>query len=218
MSGGLLSRLVALASPRSDDYFALFNELSACTVRGAKVLARMSSVRDVEEFQTLFDEIKRTEGEADRVTRSIFLTMHQTFITPFDRWEIKDLAVALDDMIDYMEDIPQRAVLYGPGQFTPEMAALGQIALRATEKVQEAVALLVDMKNAQRILRICQEIGEIESDADRVMRAGMTRLFAEVPDARALIRAKELYELFEEAVDRCEDAADVIHGVVLERI
>ena len=218
MSGGWLSRLIALVSPNSDDYFALFNELAACTVRGAKVLAKMSSVRDPAAFQLLFDEIKKTEGEADGVTRTIFLSLHRTFVTPFDRWEIKDLAMALDDMIDYMEDIPQRAALYGPGDFTPEMAALGQIALRATEKVQEAVALLSDMKNAQRILQICQEIGEIESDADRVMRAGMTRLFAEVSDARALIRAKELYELFEEAVDRCEDAADVIHGVVLERI
>jgi hypothetical protein len=213
-----LSRLISFASPRSDDYFTLFNELTACTVRGAKVLARMSSVHDPAAFEQLFDEIKKTEGEADGVTRSIFLSLHQTFITPFDRWEIKDLAMALDDMIDYMEDIPQRAELYGPGEFTPEMAALGQIALRATEKVQEAVALLSDMQNAQRILKICQEIGEIESDGDRVMRAGMTRLFAEVSDARALIRAKELYELFEEAVDRCEDAADVIHGVVLERI
>ena len=218
MTGGLLSRMIALMSPRSDNYFALFNELTACTVRGAKVLARMSSEHDPAAFDLLFDEMKKTEGEADGVTRSIFLSLHKTFITPFDRWEIKDLAMALDDMIDYMEDIPQRAELYGPGEFTPEMAALGQIALRATEKVQEAVELLSDMKNAQRILQICQEIGEIESDADRVMRAGMTRLFAETTEARALIRAKELYELYEEAVDRCEDAADVIHGVVLERI
>ena len=121
-------------------------------------------------------------------------------------------------MIDCMEDIPQRAKLYGPGGFTPEMAALGQIALRATEKVQDAVTLLADMKNAERILEICQEIGSIESEADHVMRAGMERLFSESTDARNLIRHKELYELFEEAVDRSEDAADVIHGVVLERI
>jgi predicted phosphate transport protein (TIGR00153 family) len=218
MSGGLLSRLIASASPRSDDYFALFNELTACTVRGAKILAKMSSVHDPAAFDQLFVEMTKTEGEADQVTRNIFLSLHKTFITPFDRWEIKDLAKALDDMIDYMEDIPQRAKLYGPGEFTSEMAALGQIALRATEKVQEAVALLSDMRNAERIIKICQEIGEIESEADHVMRAGMTRLFAEVSDARALIRAKEIYELFEEAVDRCEDAADVIHGVVLERI
>ena len=167
----------------------------------------------------MFNQITKTEGEADEVTKKIFLSLHKTFITPFDRWEIKDLAMALDDMIDYMEDIPQRARLYGPGTFTPEMAALGQITLRATEKVQEAVLLLSDMNNAQRILKACHEITEIESDADRVMRAGMERLFAEeVIDARSLIRSKELYELFEEAVDRCEDAADVIHGIVLERI
>jgi predicted phosphate transport protein (TIGR00153 family) len=218
MAGGLLSRFLARVTPRSDNYFNLFNELAALTVRGAKVLATMSSVRDQENFNRLFDEIKKTEGEADTVTRTILLSLHKTFITPFDRWEIKDLAMALDDMIDCMEDIPQRMVIYGPGTFTPEMAALGQITLRGTERIAEAVKLLSDMNNAPRIIAICQEIGDIESDADHVMRAGMTRLFSEVSDARALIRAKELYELFEEAVDRCQDAADVIHGVVLERI
>jgi predicted phosphate transport protein (TIGR00153 family) len=218
MAGSLLSRFLARVTPRSDNYFNLFNELAALTVRGAKVLATMSSVRDQENFNRLFDEIKKTEGEADTVTRTILLSLHKTFITPFDRWEIKDLAMALDDMIDCMEDIPQRMVLYGPGTFTPEMAALGQITLRGTERIAEAVKLLSDMNNAPRIIAICQEIGDIESDADHVMRAGMTRLFSEVSDARALIRAKELYELFEEAVDRCQDAADVIHGVVLERI
>jgi predicted phosphate transport protein (TIGR00153 family) len=218
MASVFFSKLLSKVTPRSDNYFALFNELTALTVQGAKILATMSSVQDPAAFNQLFVEMTKTEGQADEVTKNIFLSLHKTFITPFDRWEIKDLAMALDDMIDYMEDIPQRAALYGPGDFTPEMAALGQIALRATEKVQEAVGLLSDMKNAQRILQICQEIGVIESDADRVMRAGMTRLFAETTDARALIRAKELYELFEEAVDRCEDAADVIHGVVLERI
>jgi hypothetical protein len=213
-----LGRVLAAMSPRSDDYFVLFNQLTAFTVRGAKLLANLTVVQDPVAFEQLCSDIQRTEGEADEVTRNIFLTLHKSFITPFDRWEIKDLAKALDDMIDCIEDIPQRAKLYGPGGFTPEMAALGQIAVRATEKVQEAVGLLSDMANAERILRICQEIGEIESEADHVMRAGMVRLFAENTDARKLIRDKELYELFEEAVDRSEDAADVIHGVVLERI
>ncbi len=213
-----IGRLIAAMSPRSDNYFRLFDELTACTVRGAKLLAKMTSVRDPVAFEQLFVDIQRAEGDADKVTSSIFITLHKSFITPFDRWEIKELAKALDDMIDCIEDIPQRAKLYGAGSFTPEMAALGQITLRAAEKVQEAVALLSDMKNAERILKICQEIGGIESEADSVMRAGMERLFAESTEARKLIRDKELYELFEEAVDRSEDVADVIHGVVLERI
>jgi len=205
-------------SPRSDDYFVLFNELTACTVHGAKLLATMTSEQDRVAFEQIFAEIRKTESKADEVTKTIFMTLHKSFITPFDRSEIKDLAKSLDDMIDCIEDIPQRAKLYGPGNYTPEMAALGQIVLRAAEKVQEAVALLSDMKNAQHILKICQEIGDIESEADRVMRAGMERLFAETTDARKLIRDKEFYELFEDAVDRSEDAADVIHGIVLERI
>jgi len=218
MPNVFFSKLLSSISPRNDNYFVLFNKLTDCIVRGAKILATMSSVQDQTAFNQLFVDMSKTEKEADEITKTIFLSLHKTFITPFDRWEIKDLAKALDDMIDYMEDIPQRARLYGPGSFTPEMAALGQIALRATEKVQEAVSLLSDMKNAERIITICQEIGVIESEADRVMRAGMERLFAEVSDARSLIRAKEIYELFEEAVDRSEDAAHVIHGVVLERI
>jgi predicted phosphate transport protein (TIGR00153 family) len=218
MASVLFSKLLSSVLPRSDNYFTLFNELAAFTVQGAKILATMSSVQDPATFNQLFVEMTKTEGAADEVTKTIFLSLHKTFITPFDRWEIKDLAKALDDMIDCMEDIPQRARLYGPGSFTPEMAALGQIALRATEKVQQAVSLLSDMRNAERILNICQEIGVIESEADRVMRAGMERLFADVSDARSLIRSKEIYELFEEAVDRCEDAANVLHGVVLERI
>lgn len=218
MANRTFSRLIALVTPSSGNYFLLFNDLATCSVRGAKVLAQMSAINDPAAFERHFLEIRKIESEADEITKTILLSLHKTFITPFDRSEIKDLAMALDDMIDYMEDIPQRATLYGAGEFTPEMSTLGQIAVRAAEKVHEAVTMLSDMKNAERILKICQEIGEIEAEADRVMRAGMTRLFAEVSDARALIRAKELYELFEEAVDHCEDAADVIHGVVLERI
>jgi uncharacterized protein len=146
------------------------------------------------------------------------LNRNKTYITPFDRREIRELAMALDDIIDYMEAIPQSAKIYGSSNFTPEMVALGQILLRASEKVRDAVVMLKDMKNAEQILRTCEEISSIEGEADHVMRAGMKRLFAEESDARTLIRSKELYDLFEEAVDSCEDVADVIHGVVLERI
>lgn len=218
MADGFFSRLIASASPRSDNYFNLFNELGDCAVRAAKVLATMTSVNDPAAFQGHFEEIKRIENQADDFTRTILQSLHKTFITPFDRREIRELAMALDDIIDYMEDIPQRAKIYGHTNFTPEMAALGQVVLRATEKVQEAVSLLSDMKNAERILRMCRDINEIENEADHIMRAGMERLFAEVDDARTLIRYKELYDLFEATVDGCEDVGDVIHGVVLERI
>ena len=218
MASGIFSRLMSVITPRSDNYFELFNNLAESAVTGSKVLAMMTAVNEADKFEEHFAEIRRIESQADEYTKEILISLHKTYITPFDRREIRELAMALDDIIDYMEAIPQSAKIYGHSNFTPEMVALGQILLRASEKVRDAVVMLSDMKNAERILRTCEEISRIEGEADHVMRAGMRRLFAEESDARTLIRSKELYDLFEEAVDSCEDVADVIHGVVLERI
>jgi uncharacterized protein len=219
MASGFFTRLMGKITPKSDNYFILFNNLADCAVRGSKVLAMMSAVRgDEDKFEEHFAEIRKIESEADEYTKEILLSLHKTFITPFDRREIRELAMALDDIIDYMEDIPQSAKIYGHSSFTPEMVALAQILLRAAEKVQVAVNMLSDMKNAEPIMRTCEEINKIEGEGDHVMRAGMKRLFAEESDARTIIRSKELYDLFEESIDSCQDVSDVIHGVVLERI
>lgn len=218
MSGSIFSRLMSAITPHSDNYFVLFNKLADCAVRGSKVLAMMTAVSDMEKFEQYFAEIRTIESEADEYTKEILLSLHKTFITPFDRREIRELAMALDDIIDYMEDIPQSAKIYGHSSFTPEMVALAQILLRASEKVRDTVHMLSDMKNSERIMRTCEEINSIEGEGDHVMRAGMQRLFAEESDARTLIRSSQLYDLFEEAIDSCQDVSDVIHGVVLERI
>ena len=218
MASGIFSRIMSAITPHSDNYFILFNKLADCAVRCSKVLAMMTTVNDAEKFEQYFAEIRAIESEADEYTKEILLSLHKTFITPFDRREIRELAMALDDIIDYMEDIPQSAKIYGHSSFTPEMVALAQILLRASEKVRETVHMLSDMKNAERIMRTCEEINSIEGEGDHVMRAGMQRLFAEESDARTLIRSSQLYDLFEEAIDSCQDVSDVIHGVVLERI
>lgn len=218
MANATFGRLMAAITPRNDNYFVLFNNLADCAVRCSKVLAMMTAVSNADKFDEHFAQIRKIESEADEYTKEILLSLHKTFITPFDRREIRELAMALDDIIDYMEDIPQSAKIYGRSSFTPEMVALAQILLRASEKVRETVHMLSDMKNAERILHNCEEISLIEGEGDHVMRAGMQRLFAEESDARTLIRSKELYDLFEEAIDSCQDVSDVIHGVVLERI
>jgi predicted phosphate transport protein (TIGR00153 family) len=218
MSGAFFSRIIAAVTPKEEKYFRWFEDLAAVVLQGASQLAAMSA-EPTTEFEARYKAIRELEGKADQITREILLSLHRTFITPLDRTEIKDLAAALDDVIDYIEDVPMRSAIYGgSGAFTAEMASLGQIVYRAAEKLHEAVGLISDMGNADRIMKICAEVSEIEDDADRVMRNGMARLFQEESDARALLRTKELYELYEEAVDRCQDAAEVIHGIVLERI
>lgn len=218
MANNLFSRLISAITPKSENYFVLFNKLADCAVEGSKVLAQMSAVVEPEKFEEHFAELRKIESQADEYTKEILLSLHKTYITPFDRREIRELAMALDDIIDYMEGIPQSAKIYGHTSFTPEMVALAQILLRASEKVRDAVQMLSDMKNASKILKTCEEISLIEGEGDHVMRSGMRRLFQEVSDARTLIRSRELYDLFEEAIDSCQDVGDVIHGVVLERI
>jgi uncharacterized protein len=218
MSGSVFSRVMSAITPRSDKYFDLFNKLADCAVRCSKELAMMAAVSDDDKFEAHFTEIRKIESEADEYTKEILLSLHKTYITPFDRREIRELAMAMDDIIDFMEDIPQSAKIYGRSSFTPEMVALAQILLRASEKVRDTVQMLSDMKNAERILRTCDEINMIEGEGDHVNRSGMQRLFAQESDARTIMRSKVLYDLFEEAIDSCQDVSDVIHGVVLERI
>ena len=113
MANATFGRLMAAITPRNDNYFVLFNNLADCAVKGSKVLALMTTVRDAERFDLHFSELRRIESEADEYTKEILLSLHKTFITPFDRREIRELAMALDDIIDYMEDIPQSAKIYG---------------------------------------------------------------------------------------------------------
>ena len=99
------SQLMSAITPHSDNYFILFNKLADCAVRCSKVLAMMTSVSDAGKFEQYFGEIRTIESEADEYTKEILLNLHKTFITPFDRREIRELAMALDDIIDYMEQI-----------------------------------------------------------------------------------------------------------------
>jgi uncharacterized protein Yka (UPF0111/DUF47 family) len=99
---------------------------------------------------------------------------------------------------------------------TPEAKRLAELSLACCEKVQQAVALLHNMDNSKKIVAICEEIDRLESDADHVMRAAMSKLFRDEPDVRNLIKLKAIYEILETVTDRCEDVANIIEGIIVE--
>ena len=99
---------------------------------------------------------------------------------------------------------------------TPEAKRLAELVLACTEKVKEAVSLLHNMDNSRQIVAICEEIDRLESDADHVMRAAMSKLFRDEPDVRNLIKMKAIYEILETVTDRCEDVANIIEGIIVE--
>lgn len=200
--------------PTEGKFFDLFNQHAELAVKCAKeMVALMTNFDDLE---IRVHAIEALEKEADKVTHNAIELLHKTFITPLDRDDIHQLITRMDDILDLLEDAAQTISLYDIKAITPEAKRLAELCLSCAEKVQAAVGLLSNMDNSRQILSICQEIDRLESDADHVMRAAMSKLFRDEPDVRTLIKLKAIYEILETVTDRCEDVANIIEGIIVE--
>ncbi len=200
--------------PREGRFFDYFNEHAGHAVLAAAELKAL--LADLSDLEVRRRNIERHEKQADQITHQTMQLLHQTFITPLDRDEIHQLITTMDDVLDLMEDIAQCLFLYDVRAVTPEAQRLAEICVACTEKVRDAVARLESMDNTDAILRLCAEIDRLEADADYVMRSAMAKLFREEPDAKEIIKQKEIYQLLESVTDKCEDIANLIEGIVLE--
>lgn len=200
--------------PTEGKFFDLFIQHADLCVKGAKeMLALMTNFDDLE---IRVHAIEGIEKQADKVTHETLEMLHKTFITPLDRDDIHQLITRMDDILDLMEDVAQTISLYDIKAITQEAQRLAELCLACTEKVRACVGLLHNMDNARDILSMCAEIDRLESDADHVMRAAMSKLFRDEPDVRNLIKLKAIYELLETVTDRCEDVANIIEGIIVE--
>lgn len=203
--------------PREGKFFDLFNSHAEQIAACSKVLVDlMSQYGDPMARQKHIDAIDAIEKQADKFTHETVALLHKTFITPFDRETIHNLISQLDDICDLIQDVAESAMLYDLQRITPEAQQLADLNQMCCERVRAAVSMLSSMENAEQILKICQEIDRLESDADRVMRSAMSKLFRDENDVRQLIKLKAIYELLEAVSDKCEDVANTIEGVVLE--
>jgi predicted phosphate transport protein (TIGR00153 family) len=200
--------------PREGRFFDYFNEHAGHAVLAAAELKAL--LADLSDLEARRRNIERHEKQADQITHQTMQLLHQTFITPLDRDEIHQLITTMDDVLDLMEDIAQCLFLYDVRAVTPEAQRLAEICVACTEKVRDAVARLESMDNTDAILKLCAEIDRLEADADYVMRSAMAKLFREEPDAKEIIKQKEIYQLLESVTDKCEDIANLIEGIVLE--
>jgi predicted phosphate transport protein (TIGR00153 family) len=201
--------------PREGRFFDLFNAHAAQVVRAASELsALMRDYSQLEERARIIDE---AEHAADRITAETVRLLHQTFITPLDRDHIHQLINGLDDICDLIQDTAQTFSLYDIKKITPETERLADIGTKCCERVKDVVGLLGDKAGRfEAILKTCEEIDRLESDADRVMRAAVSRLFREEQDVREIIKMKAIYELLEAVTDRCLDVANLSEGIALE--
>jgi predicted phosphate transport protein (TIGR00153 family) len=200
--------------PAEGKFFDLFIQHGELCVKGGKEL--VSLMTNFDDLEHRVHAIETIEKQADKVTHSTLELLHKTFITPLDRDDIHKLITRMDDILDLMEDVGQTIWLYDIKQITPEAKRLAELCQTCCEKVLASVSLLHNMNNAREILSICAEIDRLESDADHVMRAAMSKLFREEPDVRNLIKLKAIYEILETVTDRCEDVANIVEGIIVE--
>jgi predicted phosphate transport protein (TIGR00153 family) len=203
--------------PREGRFFSLFDQHAKLIVDGALAMADVLRHYDNKtDRATGIKTIEDAEHAADRITHETVQLLHTTFVTPFDRDDIHRMISRMDDVLDLIQDTAESLVLYDIQKITPEATQLAELLLRCSERVQSAVGLMASMADAPAILKICQEIDKLESEADKVMRGAISELFRNEQDVRQLIKMKAVYEALESATDKCQDVANTIESVVLE--
>ena len=206
----MLGRLM----PREAKFFDLFNAHADRIVEGSRELAKMIGTFD--DLEAHAQRIDAAERAADKITHETITLLHKTFITPFDREQIHALITSMDDILDLIQDVAESIALYDLRRITPEAQQLAEICQMSCERVRDTVGLLTNVKRADAIMKNCEEIDRLESDADRVMRAALSKLFRDESDIKQLIKLRTIYDLLERITDRCEDVANVVEGIVLE--
>jgi uncharacterized protein len=206
--------------PREGNFFEMFNQHAERIVEAARAFSQLvANYNDPHLREQYNRDVDNAERAADRVTHDVNRMIHQTFITPIDRDQIHTLINTMDDVCDLIQDSAETMALYDVRQVNEEITRLTDLSVKCCERVKDAVALiskLADPAIAEAALKTCEEIDRLESDADRVMRSAMSKLFREEPDVREVIKMKAIYELLETITDKCEDVANVIEGIVLE--
>jgi predicted phosphate transport protein (TIGR00153 family) len=205
--------------PREEKFFALFDRHAAILVKGAQALRAL--LEGGSAVPQACRQIFAYENEADAIAREVLLNVRRSFITPFDRGDIKDLIGLLDDSIDQMQKTAKAITLFEVTSFEPHMRQMADSILRCAELTVEAVGLLGSMReNAARINTITEEIIHLEEKVDELNDAGIKALFLKHRDgnAMAFIVGNEIYDHLEKVVDRFEDVANRIGGIVIEQV
>jgi predicted phosphate transport protein (TIGR00153 family) len=216
----VLARCLLSVCGIEGNFFEHFNAHAGHTVDAARAFSQLvANYSDTTLREKYTAEVDAAEYEADRVTKEVNRTLHKTFITPIDREQIFSLINTMDDVADLFQDTAETMSLYDVRHVTEDMQRLTELAVKCCERLRHVVSLIGDVakqETAEAALKTCEEIDLLESDADRVMRAAISRLFREEDDVKEVLKLKAIYQLLETITDKCEDVANLIEGIVLE--
>jgi len=200
--------------PRDTNFYDLFERGAAKVHEGVQLLEDL--VKDFINVPLKAKRIKDVEHEADLIAHETFAKLNKTFVTPIDREDIHGLISSLDNILDHVEAAADKFSLYRVQSVKEDATLLADILSRTTQEVRNTVGLLRHLKGSDSVLQHCIEINRLENEGDFVYRSAIAKLFEKGDDPLEVLKWKEIYESIENAIDSCEDVANVIEGVVLK--
>ncbi len=200
--------------PKSIDFFVYFEEAVKIIKEGANELNLLYD--NFDNLKVRVERIKELEHECDKITHKTLEHLNKTFICPFDREDIHSLITKMDNILDFIDAASQRTYLYKIEKPTEEGRRLVKILVSSVELVYEAIKDLKNFKKPKKILELCVEINTHENEGDVALRQGLANLFESQRDPIEIIKRKEIYENLENAIDSCEDVANVMEAIILK--
>jgi predicted phosphate transport protein (TIGR00153 family) len=205
--------------PREERFFDMFERHAQCLTAGAEALRAM--LNGGGEVKAYCEKVAAREHEADLIAHEVLQAIRRSFITPFDRGDIRGLITSMDDAIDQMNKTAKSVLLFEVGTFEPQMREIGDLIIKTAALVNQAVPLLRALRlNAPRLNVITEEIVRLEEQSDQVCHNGLKALLQGPArsDAMAYIKGSEVYDHLEKVVDCFEDVANRISGLVIEHL
>ncbi len=200
--------------PRQDNFFLLFEQLADLLIVTSNEFKHM--LLDLSNPKKYVDTILQFEDKGDKIAFTTFESLHKTFITPFDRNDIRRLTHGLDDILDQINRCAQRFPFYELKEVPPEIRRLSELACEACAFLKEAIENLSHLKNNQKIIQHCLSIDRIESEAHTVVLEGEKNLFLHENDFKHFFKLKEIYQRIKLVINVTQDVGNIIKGIVLE--
>jgi uncharacterized protein len=211
-----MANLFNLLAPKERKFFPMFEQATENLIEASKTLVELVNIPDMQQRKVLIKKIEELEHKGDTITHTILEHLSATFITPFDREDIHELTVVMDDIIDFIHGSCKRIELYKINEMTPEIIKLAELIERGCQELHKAISHLHNLKNRAMIHESCVLINSIENHADDIFNFAIAKLFDEEKDPIKVIKYKEVLSALEVATDKCEDASDVIKGILIK--
>ena len=211
-----LNSFLKIFMPKNKVFYELFENVATNVAKMGTMLREVVAEPDFDKRASLITQVEDLEHANDELTHSIFTELGRNFITPFDREDIHYLASSLDDIADFIYGAAKKINFYRVNPNDTGMQKMSELIEQSAQQVKIAVTELRDMKNMRNITEALVKINSIENQADDIFDMSIEKLFDTEPDAKEVIKKREIYQVMEIVTDKCEDASNVIESIIIK--